>query len=226
MEKVVIVDEENVTLSAIAEQYYETATQIHDWAVVRRIADITGKYDDRLEDVLLDIVIRQKHLAVGRAYYEKATFSKPMDSMAIVKIIEEFSGNNVAENVLTQEIILHLGHLIQTKPELFENIPTLRTWYFIQLLVGPISRENDLSISDAYEVLLGMAPHEIYYRLRAILNSFTKEQTQLSHQENLHALGVSSLDAIKTTPMDAKAGRSQGLDAVETGSGNDRSSSS
>lgn len=194
----------NTTLSSIAEQNYETATLCHDWAVVRRIADITGKYDDRLEDVLLDIVIRQKHLAVGRAYHEKATFSKPMKSTAILRIIEEFSGNNVAENVLTQEIILHLGHLIQTQSELFKNMLTLRTWHFVQLLVGQISRENNLHISDAYELLLGLAPHGIYDRLRTILNSFTQEETQLISQENLHISGVSSLDALDTTPMDIK----------------------
>lgn len=200
----VMIGEKSISLSSIAEQYYETATLYHDWAIVRRIADITDRYDDRLEDVLLDIVIRQKHLAVGRAYYEEATFSKPMESAAIVGIIKEFSGSNVAENVLTQEVILHLGHLIQTKSELFENMPTLRTWYFIKLLAGQISREKHLSISDAYELLLGMAPHDIYDHLRTILNSFAKEETQLNDHENLHASGVSSLDSIKTTPMNVE----------------------
>lgn len=200
----VTVGEENRTLSFIAEQHYETATHYHDWCVVRHIADITGKYDDRLEDVLLDIVIRQKHLAVGRAYYEKATFSKPMESIAIVRTITEFSGNNISESVLTQEIILHLGHLIQTEPELFENLLTLRTWYFIKLLVGQISREKNLSNSDAYESLLALAPHAIYNHLRSILNSFTNEVIQLNDVENLHASGVTSLDSIKTTPMESK----------------------
>ncbi len=196
--------EENKTLSLVAEQHYETATLYHDWCIVRRIADITGKYDDRLEDVLLDIVIRQKHLAVGRAYFEKATFSKPMESTAIVRTIAEFSGNNIAESVLTQEIILHLGHLIQTEPKLFENMLTLRTWYFIKLLVGHISREKNLSNSDAYEFVLSLAPHAIYDRLRSILKSFTKEVTQLNDVENLQASGISSLDSMNTQPMESK----------------------
>lgn len=193
-------EEGQKALATIAQQHYEEAATCHDWAVVRHIANIAGKYDDRLEDALLDIVIRQKRLAVGRAYSEKATFSKPHDSAAIVKTIEEYCGHNVSESVLTQEIILHLGHLIRTEPELFTNMLTLRTWYFVQLLVGHISRNRELSMGDAYELLLGLAPHDIYDHLRSILSSFTREVTRLGDQENLHVLGVESLDAIRSAP--------------------------
>lgn len=200
-ELVISVEEKKVSLSLISEQLYESAAACHEWAVVRRIADITGKYDDRLEDVLLDIVIRQKRLAVGRAYSERATFSKPHESTAIVKTIAEFCGSSPAESVLTQEVMLHLGHLLRSEPELFENMLTLRTWYFVQLMVAQIIRENNLPMGDAYELLLGLAPHEIYDRLRAILKAFTQEVTQLIDRENLHASGVPRLDSIKSAPF-------------------------
>lgn len=193
--------QEQLSLSSIAEQHYESATACHDWGAVRRIADITGKYDDRLEDALLDIIVRQKRLAVGRAYNEKAIFSKPLDSMGIVKSIAEFCGTNPAEGVLTQEITLHLGHLIRTDPELFENMLTLRTWHFVQLLVGQVSREEKLPMGNAYEVLIGLAPHKIYEHLRSVLKSFTLEVTQLNDQENLHVNNVPHFDAIKTAPL-------------------------
>ncbi len=197
-------EEGKEALSSIAQQLYEAAAVCHDWAVVRYIADISGKHDDRLEDALLDIVIRQKRLAVGRAYFEKATFSKPHDSTAIVKTIEEYCGHNVSENVLTQEIILHLGHLIRNEPELFTNMLTLRTWYFVQLLVGQISRRRALSMGDAYTFLLGLAPHDIYDHLRSVLSSFAREVTRLGDQENLHVSGVESLDAIRSVPTSAE----------------------
>ncbi|MBU1657444.1 glycoside hydrolase family 15 protein [bacterium] len=195
----IFVDDKILTLSSIAQHYYESTTACHDWAMARRIADIIGIYDDRLEDSLLDIVIVQKRLAVGRAYSEKATFSKPLESSSIVKIIRESCGNNPAESVLTQEIIIHIGHLIRTEPKLFNNMLTLRTWYFVQLLVGQIGRKENLSIGDAYEYLLAMAPHDIYNSLRSILSSFTLNVTQMIHQENLHATGVASLDAIESS---------------------------
>lgn len=179
-----------------SETDYESAALNQDWASVRRIAEAMGKYDDRLEDVLLDIIIHQKHLAVGRAYSERATFSKPLKNTSIVTIIRESCGNNAAESVLTQEVMIHLGALIQAEPELFNNMITLRTWYFVQLLVGHISRENNLPIGDSYEYLLGLSPHEIYERIRAILKSFSQEVTQFNHQENLNASGMPVINSI------------------------------
>ena len=194
----ILIEGESTPLYIIARKFYEVATACHDWAVVRRIADFTGKYDDRLEDVILDIVIRQKRLAVGRAYDTRATFSKPMESIAIVKIIAEFCGNNIAERALTQEIILHLGHITRTEPELFDNMLTLRTWYFVQLLVGQISRKKSMSMGDAYEFLLGLAPHQIYERLYTIVKTFTQEVMHLVDQENLKTLDMSTLETLNT----------------------------
>ncbi|MBT8344079.1 MAG: glycoside hydrolase family 15 protein, partial [Sulfurovum sp.] len=191
----------NITLSLVAQKLYESATVCHEWSVVRRIADLTEKYDDRLEDVLLDIVIRHKRLAVGRAYSAEATFSQPQESIDIVKTIKNFCGNNTAESVLTQEIILHLGYLIRNEPELFENMLTIRIWYFIQLLVGQISREENLHMADAYEKLLCLAPHTIYDRLHSVLKTFTKEVSLFLVQENLHASATPSFESIKKGPM-------------------------
>ncbi len=190
-----------VSLGAIADQIYESASHCQDWAVLRRVAQLVGRYDDRLEDALLDIVIRQKRLAVGRAYCEQGTFSKPFKSTDIIRTIETFCGNNSAESVLTQEVVLHLGHLIRTEPELFDNLLTLRTWYFLQLLVGQISRELHCGIGEAYERLLGYSPHSIYERLRSIFRDFGWEVAQMRHREQLKGRGFDSIDAIKTVPM-------------------------
>ncbi|HQR73293.1 MAG TPA: glycoside hydrolase family 15 protein [Sulfurovum sp.] len=181
--------------------YTESAVLWHDWSAIRDLAESNGRYDDRLEDVLLDIIIRQKRLAVGRAYSEKATFSQPSESRAIVQTIKEFCGNNRAESTLTQEIILHLGYLIRSEPELFEHILTLRTWYFIQLLVGKISREQHLPMGEAYERLLGLAPHLIYNCVRDILKSFSQEVKSLLTMENLHSQGTAFITSVQTTPM-------------------------
>ena len=197
---VFFVEQENVTLSHFAQNLYELATVCHEWNLVRRIADLTEKYDDRIEDVLLDIVIRQKRLAVGRSYSGKATFSKPYESSDIVKTIMEYCGNNTAESVLTQEIILHIGYMIRNEPELFENMLTIRTWYFIQLLVGQISREENLHMADAYETLLSLAPHAIYDRLHRVLKSFKREVSLFLVHENLHASGTPSFESMKHGP--------------------------
>lgn len=195
-----------LSLAAIGEQLYDTACSCRDWAVVRRLADLAGIYDERLEDALLDIVVRQKRLAVGRAYSEKAVFSEPIDNDRIVKTIAKFSGNNAGERVLAQEIVMHLGHLIRSEPDLFENMLTLRPWDFVQLLVGQISRKQRLPIGEAYESLLGRTPHDLFDQLRSVLKSFKQEVTQLVDQESLHASGVSSMQPVRVELEDVELG--------------------
>lgn len=210
-------DGQNLSLSQIAQHYYEYATSTHDWALVRKIADITGINDERLEDALLEVVIRQKRLAVGRAYSEKATFSKPQESSIIIKTIKEYCGKNDAENVLTQEIMLHLGHLLRTQAHLFENIITIRTWYFVQLLVSKISKEQNLPIADSYEVLLSLAPHDIYEALKVVLSSYTKKSMQMISHENLYASGVLNKDEINKEEFDEKEVADWSIWRKETG---------
>lgn len=184
-------------LLKLAQEYYEYATANHDWSNIRKLADIIEINDDRLEDALLEVVIRQKRLAVGRAYSEDATLSKPLESSIIIKTIKEYCGKNDAENVLTQEIMLHLGHLLRTQAELFENIITIRTWHFVQLLVSKISKEQNVPIGDAYEILLTFAPHDIYESLKKVLSSYKNESQNMINQENLHILGPINPELIK-----------------------------
>jgi len=188
--------EGTMSLLQVAEKRYDIACACHDWAAVRRLAELLHRYDDRLEDVLLDIIIRQKRLAVGRAYFEKATFSRPVESGTIVNTIYAYCGNSAAETVLTQEVILHLGHLIRNEPELFEQLLTLRTWYFVQLLVSRISRESGLPMGDAYEALLALPPHEILRRLRDALQTFALERRKMAELENLRTSGTDRLNAV------------------------------
>ncbi len=191
-------EDKYIDLKSLAQYYYENGSNCHNWAVVRKMADILEIFDDRLEDSLLEVIIRQKRLAVGRAYSESATFSKPLESFNILKTIKESCGENSAENVLTQEILLHIGHLIRIEPKLFENMITIRTWYLVQLLVSNISRENSVPIGDAYEYLLSLAPHAVYDNLRVILESFSNEVGMMKQNENIQASGVEDIQKIST----------------------------
>lgn len=175
------------------EEYFLAAKE-HDWRQVRLIAQKNGVYDIRLEDVLMDIIISQKRLAVGRAYDDGTILSKPKETSEILACIDQYCGDNRAERVLTQEIILHLGHLIKIQPELFSDMITIRTWDCIQLLVCHISRERAISMGDAYDELLCFAPHGIYDTLRHIFESYNKELLALKELENLHVSGIKHLD--------------------------------
>jgi hypothetical protein len=173
---------------------YELAAISHDWTQVRIVAQKNEKYDIRIEDALIDILIAQKRLAVGRAYSVDAIIDQPKKASEIIGTISKYCGENSAEKVLTQEIILHLGHLVRIEPELFTNMLTLRTWDCIQLLVGHISKDKSLSLGDAYEELLRYAPYGIYDTLRFIFKSYSQEVKKLKELENFCVLGARNLD--------------------------------
>ena len=178
------------SVESVCEYYYELACSEHNWSLVRRMADLLDKIDSRTEDTLLEIIIRQKRLAVGRAYSEKATLSVPQSNDRILAVIRQFSGNTPAECILNQEILLHLGYLLKVEPELFEHILTLRLWHFIQLLVGKTGRDQHKSFAQAYEHLLTIPPHQILNMLHEILGSFSSQLEFLQKQELLAASGI------------------------------------
>jgi len=179
------------------ETNYMLAKSEHNWKEVRISCEEKGVFDERLEDALLEIVIRQRVLAVGRSYSLDAILEKPIDNLHLLEKLKEFSGNNTAETVLMQEIILHLGHLIRSEPKLFENMITLRPWYFVQLIVSQIAKKESLPMAQAYEYLIDLSPHEIYEKLRQVLKSYRVEAKQMVDMENLHAsnhLDISNIE--------------------------------
>lgn len=194
----IFIDEKYTKLRDLAQHYYEFSAVCQKWSSIRTLSDIIRSFDERLEDALLEIVIRQKRLAVGRAYSEEATLSKSIDNHSILEAIKRFCGKNQAERALTQEIVLHLGHLIRVEPKLFEGILTIRTWYFVQLLVSNISKEKKIPIADAYEHLITLSPHTIYNNLKNILISFSSNVVDMKKQENLYVSKVPNLNSILT----------------------------
>ena len=195
-EYMIKVQDRDISLQKIANLLYEDAAIAKSWSSVRQISDIINKLDERLEDSLLDILIAQKRLAVGRSYSTKAIFSQPRDNKDIVETIRKFCGNSEAEAVLTQEMILHLGHLIRIEPKLFKNIITLRTWHFVQLLVAKIGKEQGFDLANSYMALLTLAPHEIYALLKEILQSYSKDTDSLYSMENMRTSAISIKDKI------------------------------
>ncbi|WP_320035905.1 glycoside hydrolase family 15 protein [Halarcobacter sp.] len=190
----VYIEEKAIKLSLLAQHYYQYAVACENWSIIRKISDIQGSFDERLEDALLEIIIRQKRLAVGRAYSEEATISKSLDNVSTLNLINKFCGKNPAERALTQEIVLHLGHLIRIKPELFEGILTMRSWYFVQLLVSNICKEKNIPIADGYEYLISIPPSQIYNSLIEVLSSLSFNIGQMKNQESLFVTSNSSFN--------------------------------
>ncbi|MGZ8241336.1 MAG: glycoside hydrolase family 15 protein [Methylobacter sp.] len=107
------------TVGALLEEIYERAGDQHAWYILRRCAGLLGKYDINLEQAATEILVRQHALTVGRAYSGRATLTRPADSSEILQTIRTYNNNDGSEHIIIQELILYLGMLIKSNPELF-----------------------------------------------------------------------------------------------------------
>lgn len=155
------------------------------WAVIRHAAGLLDKIDISLSDSVTDILVRQKQIAVGKAYSEDSVISRPGSYIEVMEKIRQFCGEDVRDRVLTQEIIIYLGLLIKAEPQLFKGLLTLRVSYFILLLTSELARESGITQNEAYEHLMQLSPFEIKNRLRQVLTEYEEMNQILKQQESL-----------------------------------------
>ncbi len=166
------------------------------WGIVRRVAALQEKSDFALADAVTDLLVRQKQIAVGKAYFEDALIARPHLPAEITDKIRRFVREDVRERVLTQEIIIALGLLIKSQPRLLDNLMTLRTGHFILLLTAELAEEFDLRQEEAYERLMNSSPSEIQRRLGNVLAGREQATDLLRRQESLEIAPGANLGRI------------------------------
>ncbi|MEW6445188.1 MAG: glycoside hydrolase family 15 protein [Pseudomonadota bacterium] len=177
---------EPLTLRALTQDVFERAGRLQLWGVLRRAADLLEKVDAQLEVAVMDILVRQKQLAVGRAYSRRAIIHEPLGNMETLAMIRAFCGQDERERILTQELIVYLGHIAKNEADLIRDILTLRVGHLLQLLIAGLAEERSLSLDAAFDALLDKPPHRLFARLRALLEHFGDEQRSLGRVESLH----------------------------------------
>ncbi len=155
------------------------------WAVLRRAAGLLDKVDFGLGDAVTDILVRQKHIAVGKSYSEDALITRPLLPAELLAKIRRFAGDDARETVLTQEILIFLGLLVKAEPQLFDGLMTLRTNYFMLLIITELAEELGVRQDEAYEHMMGISPSEIQRRLRGVLESRDDVADLLRRHESL-----------------------------------------
>jgi phosphorylase kinase alpha/beta subunit len=156
-------------LRELVEDVFRLAQQVRAWGAMRRSAELLDKVDAYLDVSLMDLLVRQKRLAVGRSYTSKALISEPISNLEILKRIRRFCGDDPRERILTQELIVHLGGRIRAQPALFDNVITLRIGPLLQTLIALTAREKNLAPSAAFDWLMEQPPSVISRELRAAL---------------------------------------------------------
>jgi phosphorylase kinase alpha/beta subunit len=183
-------ESEVVTVQDLLNEVYVRASRGNGsnrpyWAIVRRVAGLLGKTDLGLADAVTDILVRQKQVAVGKAYFEDAIITRPMSPEEIMDKIRAFSTEDVREIVLTQEIIIFLGLLIKREPKLFAELLTIRVNYLLLLIISELADEKQIRQDEAYEQLMRLSPSEVQRRLRNVLATRDSMAGLLQQQESL-----------------------------------------
>jgi phosphorylase kinase alpha/beta subunit len=175
-----------VTVSELLDEVYTKAGDFGIWAVVRRAAGLRQMVDIGLSDAITSIVVRGKQIAVGRAYSKASLIVLPMSHNEIAEKINNFCREDIRDRVLTQEILIYLGVLIKSEPELFQGLLTLRVGYLILLITSELAQEMGVTQDEAYDYLMQLSPFEVKTRLHQVLIGYTGVSGLLRQQESLH----------------------------------------
>jgi len=160
---------------------FRVAQQLGAWRVMRLAAEQAGVVDAFLEVALMDLVVHQKRLAVGRSYTRDAVIDEPVSNREILRRIAAYCDDDGRERALTQELVIHLGAWLRAEPALFEDVITLRTGPLLKILVALRAHEASMAPAQALDSLVAMAPHELRARLREAI-------AWRGHPERLEAL--------------------------------------
>ncbi|MDB9528790.1 glycoside hydrolase family 15 protein [Oscillatoria sp. CS-180] len=176
----------SMTVAALLEEVYATASLQEHWLIVRWAAGLLRKIDVNLSDAVTELLVRQKYVTVGKSFSDGSLIRDPMPHSEVMEKIVEYCGEDERDLALTQEILIYLSVLIKAEPELFEGLLTLRVGYLILLLTSEMAREYKVPRDEAYDRLNALSPYEVKMRLRTVLASYSGLNKTLFQQESLH----------------------------------------
>lgn len=174
-----------VTVEQLLNEIYFKAAELKLWAVLRGVAGLYDKMSINLADAVTDILVRQKQIAVGRAYSEASLITQPLSPQELMEKLREFCREDIRDRVLTQEILIYLSLLIKSEPALFDGLLTLRVGYLILLLTTKLAQERNITQDEAYGQLMQLSPHTIQTRLYQVLKGYNNINQTLFQQESL-----------------------------------------
>jgi phosphorylase kinase alpha/beta subunit len=185
-------DDQPARVRHLLEEVYIRACEERRWRLVRLSAAVLGKHDINLEGAATEIIVRQIALSVSRSYSSKSTFRRPMGADELQQAIRQFNPDDLRAQILTQELILNLGLLLRSHPELFDHMPLIRTGQLLQLIAVRLRPEARLSIDQALDELMDMPPHQVARAVRDVLAHFQDAKDSLLQLELMQVSSASS----------------------------------
>ena len=174
------------SVRALAQAVFERARWKRLWGVVRRSAGLLGRHDEGLEDAVAQIVLRQKRVAVGRAFNPQSIIGHPVGNAEIVARMQASGVEDPHYRAMVQEAVIYLGMLIKSDGALFVGTLTLRAWHLLRLVTAALAREHDVTQDEAFDHLLELSPHAVLERLREVIAREREMTSCLAQVQSLH----------------------------------------
>ncbi|MQP64068.1 glycosyl hydrolase family 15 [Niveispirillum sp. SYP-B3756] len=157
------------SLLVMAERLYRAAGGADRWDIVRPLAFLLGRHDERLQDAVKEIVVRQKHVMFGAWHDHGSLVDRPVDNATITNRLAALGGDG-ATIMLREEMLLFSGMLIKASPELFRYTLSARPAELLGLLCRSLARQRGLADAQALDLLKAEGPHAMLTRLRRLIS--------------------------------------------------------
>ncbi|XP_059167824.1 phosphorylase b kinase regulatory subunit beta-like isoform X3 [Physella acuta] len=163
---------EGSTISERLERLIDRAGAYKNWWAVRMCSALLGKLVDSLAPSITSMLVRGKQMTVGVFGHEEEVLDKPISPNELKNILySKCLPYDVCQAVLQQEIILAIGKLIATTPELFEGILKIRIGWFVRAMQVELQMEKDESKHE----LSRLSPHQVKCLVWSVLTKNTLE---------------------------------------------------
>ncbi|NQD37498.1 glycosyl hydrolase family 15 [Permianibacter sp. IMCC34836] len=178
--------EQPLPLRQLVKELYHKAASIGHWAALRFAAGLLDKTHAGLEDAVAELIARQRQVVFGRAVASYVTVSAPLANDKIHALMRQHTGRDPRECLLNQEVLVYLVMQVRAKPELLQGLLSIRTSHLLLLMISQLAAERGIAQDAAFELLCTQAPHEVFTRLKAVLEQYQTSLGNLARNERLH----------------------------------------
>uniref|UniRef100_A0A914PB87 Phosphorylase b kinase regulatory subunit n=1 Tax=Panagrolaimus davidi TaxID=227884 RepID=A0A914PB87_9BILA len=159
-----------VTVRVLMEEIHLKACESRDWSWVRLTGGLLNKQLDELAKAVTHLLVRQKQITVGMPTKSEEAITCPKTKEELKDIFGRAYSDDPNSFTLAQEIIVSLGSLVRTDPQLFVEMFRLRIGLIIQIIASELARIRKLSATEASQRLLAISPYEVKCMLFSLLS--------------------------------------------------------
>ncbi|CAL1279955.1 unnamed protein product [Larinioides sclopetarius] len=175
---------ENGTVKERLERLTRQAGALRHWSVVRYCSSVLRKLVDSISPNITSILVCGKQITVGVFGHEEVVIDKPLTPKEVEEIIySKCQVHDIYQAVLQQEIILYVGRLISTTPQLFQGILKIRIGWVLQAMILHMK-----FLSTSPPPLESLSPSElrkVLYRVLTLSDNGTNSQLTIHQRRQI-----------------------------------------